>query len=51
MHRGVPALRVGEHLVATVLDLILASYGVAREAVPGDPWFARTHGECRLPLA
>jgi len=34
--RGVPALRVGEHLVTTVFDLLLAQYGVARPGLPGD---------------
>jgi nitrate reductase alpha subunit len=30
LRRGVPARRVGEHLVTTVFDLMLAQYGVAR---------------------
>ncbi|NLE72418.1 MAG: nitrate reductase subunit alpha [Actinomycetales bacterium] len=34
-HRGVPAIRVGGHLVTTVLDLLLAQYGVARRGLPG----------------
>ena len=34
--RGVPALRVGEHLVTTIFDLVLAQYGVAREGLPGE---------------
>ena len=33
--RGVPVRRVGEHLVTTVLDLMLAHYGVARDGLPG----------------
>ncbi|KQX66358.1 nitrate reductase [Angustibacter sp. Root456] len=33
--RGVPVRRVGEHLVTTVFDLLLAQYGVAREGLPG----------------
>lgn len=33
--RGVPVARVGDRLVATVLDLVLAQYGVAREGLPG----------------
>lgn len=33
--RGVPARRVGDHLVTTVLDLMLAQYGVARPGLPG----------------
>jgi nitrate reductase alpha subunit len=36
MRRGVPAVRVGDMLVTTVLDLMLASYGVARDGLPGD---------------
>ncbi|MEU9884796.1 nitrate reductase subunit alpha [Sphaerisporangium sp. NPDC051011] len=35
LHRGVPARRVGGHLVTTVFDLMLAQYGVAREGMPG----------------
>jgi nitrate reductase alpha subunit len=34
--RGVPVRRVGEHLVCTVFDLMLAQYGVARPGLPGD---------------
>ncbi|WP_068252409.1 nitrate reductase subunit alpha [Janibacter corallicola] len=33
--RGVPVRRVGGRLVTTVLDLMLAHYGVAREGLPG----------------
>ncbi|MDA4109610.1 nitrate reductase subunit alpha [Mycolicibacterium holsaticum] len=33
--RGVPVRRVGEHLVCTVFDLMLAQYGVARPGLPG----------------
>ncbi|MFI7230898.1 nitrate reductase subunit alpha [Nonomuraea angiospora] len=33
--RGVPVTRVGEHLVTTVFDLLLAQYGVARDGLPG----------------
>jgi len=36
VRRGVPARRVGERLVTTVLDLMLAQYGVAREGLPGE---------------
>ena len=36
MRRGVPAVRVGGRLVTTVLDLMLATYGVAREGLPGE---------------
>jgi nitrate reductase alpha subunit len=34
--RGVPARRIGGHLVTTVYDLMLAQYGVARPGLPGD---------------
>ena len=33
--RGVPVRRVGEHVVTTVLDLMLAHYGVGRDGLPG----------------
>lgn len=33
--RGVPVARVGDRLVTTVLDLLLAQYGVARPGLPG----------------
>ncbi len=33
--RGVPVRRIGGRLVTTVLDLLLAQYGVAREGLPG----------------
>ncbi|HET8588859.1 MAG TPA: nitrate reductase subunit alpha [Nakamurella sp.] len=35
IRRGVPALRVGEHLVTTVFDLLMAQYGVPRDGLPG----------------
>ena len=35
VRRGVPARRVGDHLVTTVLDLMLAQYGVGRDGLPG----------------
>ncbi|MDR0989861.1 MAG: molybdopterin-dependent oxidoreductase, partial [Propionibacteriaceae bacterium] len=35
MRRGVPARRIGDHLVTTVFDVLLASYGVARPGLPG----------------
>ncbi|OYO13304.1 nitrate reductase subunit alpha [Enemella evansiae] len=34
--RGVPVRRIGEHLVCTVFDLMLAQYGVARDGLPGE---------------
>ncbi len=36
MRRGVPVRKVGDRLVTTVLDLMLASYGVGRDGLPGD---------------
>ncbi|HJS95273.1 MAG TPA: nitrate reductase subunit alpha [Solirubrobacteraceae bacterium] len=36
VRRGVPAIRVGGHLVTTVLDLTLAHYGVHRLGLPGE---------------
>jgi len=35
MTRGVPAIRIGEHLVTTVFDLLMAGYGVYRPGMPG----------------
>jgi nitrate reductase alpha subunit len=34
--RGVPVRRVGGHLVTTVLDLMLAQFGVQRAGLPGE---------------
>ncbi|GLZ02050.1 nitrate reductase subunit alpha [Actinoplanes sp. NBRC 103695] len=42
MRRGVPVRRIGEHLVTTVYDLLLAQYGVSRPGLPGD-WPAGYH--------
>jgi len=36
LRRGVPATRVDGILVTTVLDLMLAQYGVGREGLPGE---------------
>src|SRR5690606_25953715 len=36
LRRGVPAREVGGRLVATVYDLVLAQYGVARDGLPGE---------------
>ncbi|MFZ2502509.1 MAG: nitrate reductase subunit alpha [Nocardioides sp.] len=33
--RGVPVMQVGDRLVTTVMDLLLAQYGVARPGLPG----------------
>ncbi|GAB3700885.1 nitrate reductase subunit alpha [Mariniluteicoccus flavus] len=35
IRRGVPVRRVGDHLVTTVFDLMLAQYGVPRDGLPG----------------
>ena len=35
LRRGVPVRRVGERLVTTVFDLMLAQYGVHRDGLPG----------------
>jgi len=34
--RGVPVIRVGDALVTTVFDLLMAQYAVARDGLPGD---------------
>ncbi|HET8607173.1 MAG TPA: nitrate reductase subunit alpha, partial [Gaiellaceae bacterium] len=36
LRRGVPVRRIGGQLVTTVLDLLLAHYGVARPDLPGE---------------
>jgi nitrate reductase alpha subunit len=36
LRRGVPARRIGGHLVTTVFDLMLAHYGVHRPGLPGE---------------
>jgi len=36
LRRGVPALRVGDRLVTTVFDLVMAHYGVGRPGLPGN---------------
>ncbi len=35
LRRGVPVTRVGDRLVTTVFDLLLAQYGVGRDGLPG----------------
>ncbi|TVT17323.1 nitrate reductase subunit alpha, partial [Amycolatopsis rhizosphaerae] len=35
LRRGVPVRRLGEHVVTTVFDLLLAQYGVFRDGLPG----------------
>ena len=34
--RGVPVRRIGDHVVTTVFDMLLAQYGVRREGLPGE---------------
>ncbi|MGD9528672.1 MAG: nitrate reductase subunit alpha [Pseudonocardia sp.] len=36
LRRGVPVRRIGERLVTTVFDLMLAQYGVPRPGLPGE---------------
>jgi nitrate reductase / nitrite oxidoreductase, alpha subunit len=36
IRRGVPARRVGDRLVTTVFDIMLAQYGVGRPGLPGE---------------
>ncbi|HEX5428652.1 MAG TPA: nitrate reductase subunit alpha, partial [Pedococcus sp.] len=36
VRRGVPVRRVGDHLVTTVFDLMLAQYAVGRDGLPGE---------------
>ena len=36
VRRGVPAIRVGGHLVTTVFDLLMAQYAVPRDGLPGE---------------
>ncbi|QTX03861.1 nitrate reductase subunit alpha [Agromyces archimandritae] len=36
VRRGVPARRIGDRLVTTVFDLMLAQYGVGRDGMPGE---------------
>jgi nitrate reductase alpha subunit len=45
--RGVPVRRVGDHLVTTVFDLLLAQYGVRRDGLPGD--WPRSYDDASLP--
>jgi nitrate reductase alpha subunit len=36
LRRGVPTRRIGNRLVTTVFDLVLANYGVGRDGLPGE---------------
>jgi nitrate reductase alpha subunit len=47
LRRGVPATRVGGILVTTVLDLMLAQYGIGRQGIPGD--WARDYEDAESP--
>jgi nitrate reductase alpha subunit len=45
--RGIPTMRIGDHLVTTVYDLTLAQYGVVRDGLPGE-WPAARGGSLLL---
>jgi nitrate reductase alpha subunit len=45
--RGVPVARVGDKLVTTVFDLMLAQYGVRREGLPGE--WPESYEDPRVP--
>ncbi|MEU4605431.1 nitrate reductase subunit alpha [Kribbella sp. NPDC023972] len=45
--RGVPVRRVGDRMVTTVFDLMLAQYGVARQGLGGD--YARSYDDAAAP--
>ncbi|MDN5559517.1 MAG: molybdopterin-dependent oxidoreductase, partial [Ruaniaceae bacterium] len=47
IRRGVPAKRVGDHLVTTVFDLMLAQYGVGRPGLPGT--WAKDYDDVETP--
>ena len=47
LRRGVPAIRVGDRLVTTVFDLVMAQYGVARPGLPGD--WPSGYGDAEVP--
>jgi nitrate reductase / nitrite oxidoreductase, alpha subunit len=47
VRRGVPAIRLGGTLVTTVLDLVLAQYGVARPGLPGE--WPSGYGDAQTP--
>jgi nitrate reductase alpha subunit len=36
IRRGVPVIRLGDRLVTTVFDLLMAQYGVPRDGLPGE---------------
>ena len=45
--RAVPVRRVGDHLVTTVFDLMLAQYGVGRDGLPGG--YATSYDDASAP--
>jgi nitrate reductase / nitrite oxidoreductase, alpha subunit len=47
IRRGVPVRRLGDHLVTTVFDLMLAQYGVGRPGLPGQ--WARDYDDADSP--
>ncbi|EUA33751.1 molybdopterin oxidoreductase family protein [Mycobacterium xenopi 3993] len=50
IRRGVPVLRLGEKLVTTVFDLLMAHYAVSRPGLPGEWPPATTTRRNRIPL-
>ena len=47
LHRGVPVRRVGDRVVTTVFDLMLAQYGVGRPGMPGQ--WATDYDDATIP--
>ncbi|SDK92054.1 nitrate reductase subunit alpha [Streptomyces indicus] len=47
VRRGVPVRRVGDRLVTTVFDLLLAQYGVGRPGLPGE--WPQSYEDARTP--
>jgi nitrate reductase alpha subunit len=47
LRRGVPVRRVGDRLVTTVFDLMLAQYGVGRDGLPGE--YATSYDDATAP--
>ncbi|MBK8462231.1 MAG: nitrate reductase subunit alpha [Nigerium sp.] len=47
VRRGVPARRIGDKLVTTVFDLMLAQYGVGRDGLPGT--WAKDYDDVEVP--
>jgi len=45
--RGVPVRRIGDHVVTTVYDMLLAQYGVGRPGLPGE--WPTSYGDADAP--